>query len=86
MKIWGQHYLYVENMHTKFQVQETYTKKLMQDLPTWDSCEKSVTAANFDTLPRIEEIFFAHEIFGAKTFLCCLHVWKISSPKDPYKK
>ena len=73
-------------MCTKFQVQKIYTKKVMQDLPTWGSCEKSFTATNFDTLPRIEEIFFAHEIFGVKTPLCCLHVWKISSPKDPHKK
>ena len=57
----------------------------MQDLPTWGSSEKSFIVANFDTLPRIENFFFAHGIIGVKIPLCLLHVQKISSPKDPQK-
>jgi hypothetical protein len=53
-------------MCTKFQGQEIYTKKDIQDLPTRGSCKKSFTAANFDTLPRIEEIFFPMEFLEWK--------------------
>ena len=70
LKFWGQHHLYVDNIHTKFQVQRTHKTKDIEDQLPWGSCEKRVTAANFDTLPRIEEIFFSHEIFGVKTPLC----------------
>ena len=70
MKFWEQYHLYVDKVGTKFQVEEMYKKEDMQDLPTWGSCEKSFTFANFDTLPRIEEIAFARGIFGVKTSLC----------------
>ena len=41
----------------------------MQDLPTWGSCEKSFTAPNFDTLPRIEEIFFPWNFWSENIFM-----------------
>ena len=53
-----------------FLIQENHTKKDMQDLPTWSSFRKSLTTANFNTLSRIEEIVFAHGIFGVKPSLC----------------
>ena len=56
-------------MRTKFQIQEIHTKNNMQDFLTWISYEKSFTAANFDTLPRIEELVFSHGIFGVKVYL-----------------
>jgi hypothetical protein len=40
---------------------EDWWKKDIQDLLTRGSCKKCFTAANFDTLPRIEEIFFPME-------------------------
>ena len=61
-------------MCTKFQGQKIDTKKDIQDLLTRGSCKKCFTTANFDTLPRIEEFFFSHGIFGVGISLCCLHI------------
>ena len=36
--------------------------------------------------PKDWRIFFSHGIFGVGISLCCLHMWKNSSPKDPQKK
>ena len=72
-------------MCANIQGKKINTKKDIQDLPTWGSCEKNFTAANFDILLRIEWIFFSHGIFSMKPSLCLLHVLKIPSPKDPQK-
>ena len=68
MNFWGQFHLYVGNMRRKFQVQEICKQNDMEDSPTWISCQKSFTAANFDTLPRIEEIICAQRNFGVNFF------------------
>jgi hypothetical protein len=49
--------------------------KDIQDLLTrGSSYKKCFIAANFDTLPRIEDFFFSHGIFGVGISLCCLHM------------
>ena len=73
IKFWAQNHCQVDNMCTNFQSQKIDNKKDIQYLLTRGSCKKCFTAANFDTIPRIEKFFFSHESFGVETNLCFLH-------------
>jgi len=57
MKLLSEDHLYVDNMRAKFQGQETYPKKDIQNLPTSVTMRNNFKAANFNTLLRAKFLF-----------------------------
>ena len=78
--IWGQHHLYVDDMHTKFRrFIQTKICKIYQH-GVWEkfhSCQLWHPSKDWGN-------FFVHGFFEVKPSLCWLHVWKFPSPKNPY--
>ena len=72
-------------MCIKIQGQKIDTKKDIQDLPTKNSCKKSFTVANFDTLPRIANFFFSMEILEWK-HLCVNYTCEKFQVQKTHKK
>ena len=66
MKFWGQYHLYVDNMHTKFQVRKIYKKEDMQDLSTWDSCEKVSQLPTLTPSQGLRKFFLPMELLESK--------------------
>jgi len=74
-------------MSAKFQGQKTYRKKVIQNLPMYQSTSfgKFFFAANFDSLPRAQNLFFSMNCF-LQEHLCVNNICEKFQGQKIYKK
>jgi hypothetical protein len=71
MKFLAQHHLCDKKNREKFQGQKIHKKKsYLKSTNIGRFCGKFFTAANFDSLSKVEIFFVCHEILCTKTCLC----------------